>query len=324
MVLIAGAGASARLAASRQEEPVKQESTSAPVQPPIPLSQRNATSQRLSVETETQPQALVLPEAAPPAEDQALCIAGTSLAASTDSTLVRLAPYEKALCGSGTFVATIIRISLPLTNDEADRLSADLTKKLAATATAKLMPYVVVDALSNDEKSGSVFEYFLGTLKAQGIDERIIGTWVFFPSPNAAGMPLDPAVFATNYSSYSALYKEYFTAGRLGVMFDATDAAEMYLSALPVGLVSSVGYRGIPTTDLSAILKKYAVTSVWFNLAFPNQETDAVPLLTSLRNSGVRITVNIQADDESFKKNAASFTDFAKKLQEQSIDVGIY
>lgn len=323
MVLLIGAGASARIVTGRHEKPIKQEPYVNPVQPPLSIDQKKSIHQNIIVEPDLQTKELVTP--AINDQDQSLhtCQPSNLFATSGSTELKRLAPYEKALC-NGSFSTSIIYVKAPATNDEADTLAATITADLLAYEDAHISPYIIVTTSSNDEKTGSVFEYFLSVLKAKGITDAQAGTWVFFPAPNAPDNSYDPAFFAASYTSYAALFREYFTAGQLGVLFNASNSAEAYLSALPSGLVTSVGYRGIPMSDPGVMLKQQGVSSLWFNLAFPDGSTDSITRLTELKLSGFHLVVNIQANDDALRADSKLFTAFTESLQEQSISFGMY
>ncbi|HSX35234.1 MAG TPA: hypothetical protein VLF62_06345 [Candidatus Saccharimonadales bacterium] len=194
----------------------------------------------------------------------------TGLELSVDPSIRKLAEYEKAYGGA---VATHLMVfaGLPATNADADADALDMATKLQEFARFNIHPLVVMEPTINgtsinvsDFAAGkydaSLTRYFKN-LKAHGVTDAMMGTWVHFPEDNIPEWGnTDAGMFKTNVVKAARLQKGVFPGSKVSILLNAqtfrSDDTERnygkfvsllpYVRGLPSGLFSSFGLQGFP------------------------------------------------------------------------------
>ncbi len=151
-------------------------------------------------------------------------------------------------------------------------------------------------------KSGVAPEYF-AQLKAAGITDKQMGTWVLLPEPSLpdAWGSTDPQLFADNFNLLAGSLREHFPTARTSIMLDSATfpdgtwgsrtyqpaAMVQYLKGIKPGLVSEFGVQGFPrvsgstrpsdllNADLAiAGANALQIKDVWFNTGTYSVEQD--------------------------------------------------
>jgi len=192
------------------------------------------------------------------------------LAQSTDPSLQKLAEYEQVY-GGAVANSMMIFAGLPDNSSDASSEAIDMASKLEEFARFHITPLVVMEPTVNgssitliDFSAGKydapLADYF-NDLKAQGITDATMGTWLPFPEDNIPDWGnTDPKVFQTNVVKFAKIQKAVFPTSQLTLMlnsqsFQSDDVDRNYgtfsslvpyVQGLPKGMFSSFGLQGFP------------------------------------------------------------------------------
>lgn len=208
-----------------------------------------------------------------------------SLQADGDANLGKLADYQQA-CHSYVTDTLMVFTGFPHDQASAQKESQDMAAKLKLFAQNKVTPLVVAEPYDdnglvsyNDFKAGkytdSLSAYFNG-LKAAGVTDQMMGTWVPFPESNTPSWnnkDTEPNDFALCVNVYLGAMKKVFPQAKGSVLLDATtydpndtgwnngDYLSLipYLQSIDKSLVSSFGIEGFPWMSNATVAKPQQV-----------------------------------------------------------------
>ena len=230
------------------------------------------------------------------------------LKTSTNLQLSKLEEYY-SICDKSAITTLMTFSGLPRTIAEADEQAADMAQTFKDFSLAGVTPLVIVEPAYSDQKIDLValqggsfdtaFSHYLSKLRLLGVNDSMVGTWVFFPEPNIPEWStLDPTVFKDNTRRFGGIFKTYFKTAKLSILLDSMTYTENnyngagqykslipFVDGLPSGLVDSIGYQGFPWSapsdsggesnlDAAVFLKssfaieaaqKLGVKNIWFN-----------------------------------------------------------
>lgn len=235
----------------------------------------------------------------------------TGLAQSPLPQLQKLAEYE-AVCAGSVTDTTMVFAPMPSSVNNATLLAQEMATTLGEFARNDMHPIVILEPATTEGlvnfreyqqgKYDDPMQTYFQKLKAQGITDTMMGTWVPFPEPNIPEWD-DTTIKDTvaNITKTITLQKKYFPASKASILLDsisyppgnhAWKAGEYkslvpYVADIPRGLVDSFGYQGFPWSppqsegglsrvNLSAsqflqsglaieAAKKLGVSEVWLN-----------------------------------------------------------
>jgi len=189
-----------------------------------------------------------------------------------DPQLKKLLEYQ-TVCGSYATDTLMVFSDMPKDNAGAKTLADSMAVTLKAFSSYQIHPIVIVEPVTAwglvdfTEFESGFYNQWLTTyfqqLKADGITDAQIGTWVPFPEAN---LPYwnransTPADFGVIVSNYLTILKKYFPGAKGSILLSSATYATTdfdwskgeYLSLLPYvknikpGLVDSFGLQGFP------------------------------------------------------------------------------
>lgn len=193
------------------------------------------------------------------------------LSSNSNPTLKKLAEYE-AVCQSTVNDQAMIFAPMPVTEQDAAQFATTMADNLRAFASVKMTPLVVFEPTTNSPTIiadiraytyDSVFTSYFQALKAAGITDDMMGTWVLFPEANTPTWHNTSAGdFAANVTKLAKLQKSYFPTSKTSLLLnnqtyasDSSDHGEYksllpYLKDISKGLIDSFGYQAFPYTSL--------------------------------------------------------------------------
>lgn len=195
-----------------------------------------------------------------------------AISSTDDPYLQALANYQKA-CDS--FVTNTLMVFTGFSGDEAtaDENAKDISQKLKKFHQAGVTPIVIAEPyvgadlmsykayLQGDYDAG--MEHFFQQLKALGVTDEMMGTWVPFPESNTPSWnnkDTEPKDFALCVNKYLGKMKQYFPQAKGSVLLNATTylptdsgwengdyiSLAEYVDQLDKNLVTSFGIQGFP------------------------------------------------------------------------------
>jgi hypothetical protein len=195
-----------------------------------------------------------------------------NLETTNDKNLTALGHFQE-VCNSFVTDKLMIFIEMPIDEKSAESLANNLAIKLKQFSKFGVSPIVVAEPVSGgnlisfqkikEEKYTEVFKQFFGKLKAAGITDYEMGTWVPFPEANVPNWNIDntlPRDFALNVNLYLGILKNYFPQAKGSVLlnsvtYDPEDlewengdyvSLSPYVIGLDSKLVDSFGIQGFP------------------------------------------------------------------------------
>lgn len=194
------------------------------------------------------------------------------IGSTSDPYLQALTNYQKA-CSS--FVTNTLMVFTGFSGDEAsaDENAKDISQKLKKFHQAGVTPIVIAEPyvgadlmsyksyLQGDYDAG--MEHFFQQLKALGVTDEMMGTWVPFPESNTPSWnnkDTEPKDFALCVNKYLGKMKQYFPHAKGSVLLNATTylptdtgwengdyiSLAEYVDQLDKNLVTSFGIQGFP------------------------------------------------------------------------------
>ena len=195
-----------------------------------------------------------------------------NVANTNDDDLSKLADYQR-VCNS--FVTNKMMIFTWFSQDAATAQTdaATMATKVKAFKKAGVTPFVMVEPYIKDGAM-SYTSYLAGAydagmnayfqqLKAAGVTDDMMGTWVPFPESNVPGwnnVGTDPHDYALCVNKYLGLLKQYFPGAKGSILLSATtyqpddvnwdngdyESLSQYVTGIDDKLVTSVGIEGFP------------------------------------------------------------------------------
>jgi len=194
------------------------------------------------------------------------------IVANGDPNLERLKEYQD-VCSS--FVTNKMMVFTTFAQDRsaATALAAKLAPTLKAFKESGVTPIVVAEPYITSETmpykaylAGTYddgMNYFFQQLKADGVTDSMMGTWVPFPESNVPGwnnIGTEPHDYALCVNKYLGLLKHYYPGAQGSILLSATTyepddvnwnngnyfSLTPYVDALDPKLVTSVGIEGFP------------------------------------------------------------------------------
>lgn len=196
----------------------------------------------------------------------------TSNTVATDPHITKLEQYQQ-VCGSYVTNELMIFTSFPADRATAEADAARMAAKLRVFEAARIKPLVIVEPYAGDSamsykdylagKYDSAVNAYFQRLKAAGITEQTMGTWVPFPESNTPAWnnkDTEPRDFALCVNRYLGALRKYFPTTRTSILLNATtyEPTDLeynngdYLSLIPYlqnldkSLVNSLGIQGFP------------------------------------------------------------------------------
>lgn len=198
--------------------------------------------------------------------------AALTIPSTNDPNLQRLSAYQD-ICSS--FVTDRLMIFTGFSQDisSATTNAAQMAHKLKLFKQAGVVPIVVAEPYISDQAMSYkrylageydvAMNYYFQQLKAAGISDAMMGTWVPFPESNTPSwnnVGTEPHDFALCVNKYLKLLKRYFPGAKGSILLNATtyDPTDVnwdngdyislspYVDALDNKLVTSVGIQGFP------------------------------------------------------------------------------
>lgn len=191
------------------------------------------------------------------------------LVSANSSQLKKLAQYEQ-VCGSGIISHLSFFTPIPTTLQEAHDNAADVIAQLREFSSYGISPLVFLEPTTNSGlinmseyragKYDAALDAYFATIKAAGITDTMMGTWVPFPEGNIpVWSSVDPNDFAASVTKTVTYQKKYFPASKASIMLDTLtyptasswDGGKAvsflpYVQNIPAGLIDSVGLQGFP------------------------------------------------------------------------------
>jgi len=196
----------------------------------------------------------------------------TELSSSEEKHLVQINKYQE-LCKSYITSQVMIFTDLPKDSNEAISKAKDMADILIAFSDANITPLVIVEpvttwGLTDFQEFGNGFyntwiqDYFK-ELKAHGITDEQMGTWVPFPEANLPywnHANATPAEFAKVVNTYLSLMKSEFPEASGSILLNSATyesddfnwvngeyvSLHQYVVGLDHDLIDSVGLQGLP------------------------------------------------------------------------------
>jgi hypothetical protein len=186
------------------------------------------------------------------------------LRSSLEPSLKRLADYEQHI-GRGVDNAMLFQ-DMPKTTQVARSQAADFADVLKEYAHAGVSPLVVLEPQEIDlnQVSMDALKVYFDTLKAEGVTDESIGTWIPFPEPNIPewhNANTDPKIFVSNVTACAQLLRDRFPKVHVAVLLDSKTYPSgdtywangtysqkellKYASGFPKGLIDIAGLQGL-------------------------------------------------------------------------------
>ncbi len=210
--------------------------------------------------------------------------ADSSLTASANPTLRKLAEYEQVCQGS--IVDELMTFAgMPRTPAEAIDSASHTATILQEFAAHNITPLVVFEPTITpsirltDIHHGiydESIQLFFATLKQKGITDQQMGTWVLFPEANTPiWNTTDPHDFSENVKKVGMFQKNVFPDSKISILLNSRtypnhDVAwehgvlkslGPYIVNLPPGLVDRFGYQGFPSISEADAPQQYKLTN---------------------------------------------------------------
>jgi len=261
----------------------------------------------------------------------------SGLAQSTDPSLRKLAEYEQVY-GGAVADRVMVFAGLPATEADASGDAIDMSVKLKEFAKYHIKPLVVMEPTANGDPikltdfaagayDANLTQYF-NNLKAQGVTDAMMGTWVHFPEDNIPEWgDTDAKLFETNVTKAARIQTQVFPDSKVSILLNSQtfrsddvnrdygvfSSLLPYVRDLPKGLFSSFGLQGFPwisaanqeasqllnpTQFLNANLAREAahalgVKNIWFNTGtFGRIYTDNPPATVNFTPSQRQAILN--------------------------------
>jgi hypothetical protein len=202
----------------------------------------------------------------PPAKQPA----HTGLELSVEPSLRKLAEYEKAY-GGAVAGQLMVFARLPANSQDAEGDAMDMATKLQEFAKFHIQPLVIMEPTINGSSihvadfaagkyDASLTQYFQN-LKAHGVTDVMMGTWVHFPEDNIPEWGnTDPGMFQANVVKAARIQKGVFPGSQVSILLNAQSFRSddinrdygtfssllPYVRGLPKDLFYSFGLQGFP------------------------------------------------------------------------------
>ncbi|MDB5187396.1 MAG: hypothetical protein JWM07_868 [Candidatus Saccharibacteria bacterium] len=192
-----------------------------------------------------------------------------SLMTSLSSQLRKLSQYEQ-VCGSGIVTKMSFFVATPTTAAEAKEYAQYVASQLREFATHNVSPVVFFEPTTSaglvDMKAyrasayDSVLDIYFAAIKARGVTDAMMGTWVPLPEGNLpVWSSVNPDDFAACVTKAVLYQKKHFPTSIASILLDTntyptsgnwTDGRAVslapYVKGIPAGLIDSVGLQGLP------------------------------------------------------------------------------
>jgi hypothetical protein len=223
--------------------------------------------------------------------------------------LRKLAQYQQ-VCAGQPIQRSSFFVPTPATTTQAQQYANDVAATLKQYAQYGVAPLVFMEPDSatgglldlgqyRDGAYDSALDAYFAAIKASGVTDSMMGTWVMLPEGNIpAWTSVDPAIFSADVTKVVQFQKKYFPASQASVLLDsqtypsanswsggAYTSLVPYVQAIPKGLLDSFGLQGFPwappanqpgtalndpnqylRVDLAAAAaRSLGVTNIWLN-----------------------------------------------------------
>jgi len=184
--------------------------------------------------------------------------------------LRKLAEYDQ-VCNSGVIGTLSFFTPIPTTNSEAKSYASDVIAELNEFSAKGIQALVFLEPTTasgglidmNTYNSGaydSVLDTYFADIKAGGINDSMMGTWVPFPEGNIPEWTsVDPNVFTAAVTKTVTFQKKYFPTSKASILLDSQSyptgaswgggsqvSLLPYVQNMPAGLLDSFGLQGFP------------------------------------------------------------------------------
>lgn len=196
--------------------------------------------------------------------------APAGLASSQVPELRKLAQYAQ-VCNGFPVSRSSFFVPSPANTAQANTYAADVAFTLKQYAQYGITPLVFMEPNTADgqlidlqrEQTGAydnALDTYFSSIKAAGITDVMMGTWVMFPEANLPEWTsVDPNVFAANVTKVVSFQKKYFPASLASIMLDSETYPSAsswdngnyqsllpYVQGIPKGVLNSFGLQGFP------------------------------------------------------------------------------
>lgn len=153
------------------------------------------------------------------------------LVSSSDPELRKLSEYE-AVYGGSVATHMLVFTELSATPKDAQDGAASMALTLKDFAKWSIVPVVILEPTVQNKpvdlsayRSGSydhILDAYFQALKANGISDKTLGTWVFMPEGNTPRwQDTDPGDFSASVIKTVGYLKKYFPAGKASILLDS-------------------------------------------------------------------------------------------------------
>lgn len=278
------------------------------------------------------------------------------LAEAASPELRKLAQYEQ-LCGGALATRTSFFVPTPATVAAAQGDADYVTSMLQEYSSLGISPLVFMEPDTDAGTDLDLVQYqsgaynaalnaYFSDLKAAGITDSMMGTWVLIPEGNIPGWgSVDPTVFAADVTITAQYQKQYFPNSQSAILLDSEtypsasswsdgsySSLVPYVTGIPKGLINSFGLEGFPwatpanqtgpdeydpsvylRTDLAAqAARALGVNNIWLNTGTFHQMYTQNPAETVTMSPLERQTI------------LAGVVAQAESLNQQGFDVAVH
>jgi hypothetical protein len=196
--------------------------------------------------------------------------APSGLLNAASSELRKLAQYDQ-VCASGIVNTLSFFTPIPTTAAQAQSYSSDVIAQLKEFAVHGISALVFLEPTTeqgglidmNTYNSGAydaMLDAYFSAIRASGITDSMMGTWVPFPEGNIpVWTSVDPTVFTSSVVKTVTYQKKYFPSSKASILLDSMTYPSVstwsngtqvsllpYVQNMPTGLLDSFGLQGFP------------------------------------------------------------------------------
>ena len=251
-------------------------------------------------------------------------------------------------CGSYATNQLMIFVTMPKDTQVAKKLASNLATQLKEFHTHGLKPIVIVEPSSeewglidfSEFVSGffnSWIEDFFIELKAEGITDEVMGTWVPFPEANLPywnHQNSTPSEFAKAINNYAGILKKYYPKTDVSILLNsatyATDdynweegeytSLVQYVEGINKEYISSFGIQGFPWMPGASTPGKGILEPAEF-LALPlaKEAADVLGTKNIWINTGTFVTKYAQTPEDKVIVPAEIRKDILNKIVDEAV-----
>jgi hypothetical protein len=194
-----------------------------------------------------------------------------------DPQLKAISDYEQA-CKSSFFNEMMLFTNMPISDEVASSLADKMTARLQKFSQQGMQPVVVVEPDSEwglvdfNEFGNGLYDSWINTyfarLKANGVTDEQMGTWIPFPEPmQSYWNNSNPDDYAHSVNRYFKIMRSHFPKAKTAILLDIEVTEEQspqllaYARLVDNSLVDVVGVQGLPWHPTDEGDKRKAIAS---------------------------------------------------------------